>query len=140
MARDTDNNTGFLITTVILSILMTIHIAYIFYNRVVWGGSLINKLGVAFMLLVYLVIFILSLTIISLPETSDYGVNIFLYLGVLIPLFNLGMYGFSYYYFRQQAMSKKGVSTNGNSKKGNRQHGTLKTGITTNTNSDENGD
>lgn len=132
MPRDTDNNTGFLISTVILNILMTIHIAYIFYNRVIWGGNLINKIGLVGMILVYMVIFIMSLTIISLPDTSDYGVNIFLYFGILTPLFNLGMYGVSYYYFRTQATSKKGSPTNGNSKSGRGQRGTLKTGITSN--------
>lgn len=102
MPTDTDSSAGILILMVLLTILTTIHIAYIFYHRIIWGENWTNKLSTVGMVLAYVLIFIMSLVVINLPDTSDYGVNIFFYLGTILPLFNIGMYAYSYYYFKPQ--------------------------------------
>lgn len=102
MPTDTDSSTGILVSMVLLTVLTTIHVAYIFYHRIIWGESWTNKLSTVGMVLAYVIIFIISLVVISLPDTSDYGVSVFFYLGTILPLFNIGMYGYSYYYFKPQ--------------------------------------
>ena len=109
MPTDTDDNsTTFLFLIVSLTILTTVHVAYIFYHRVIWGESWVNNLSTVAMVFIYIIIIILSVTVATLPDTSDYGVSIFFYLGTLLPLFNIGIYAYSYYYFKVRQGSQQG--------------------------------
>ena len=129
MPTDTDSSTGILVSMVLLTVLTTIHVAYIFYHRIIWGESWTSKLSTVGMVLAYVIIFIISLVVISLPDTNDYGVNVFFYLGTILPLFNIGMYGYSYYYFKPQ----QGEQTN----PGNKQRTNKRRRASENSNNDE---
>ena len=117
MPTDTDDGTGILFFIALLVIATNIHIAYIFYHKTIWGGSLKNKIWTAGMALIYIFIFTTSLVVLGLPDTSDLGANAFFYLGILVPLFNIGMYGYTYINFKSHTMIQAN-SNSGNSGRG----------------------